>query len=141
MQAIVAEVDTDGSGEIDFDEFLVMMANKMGEQSMEEEIMDAFKLFDEDGSGSITLNELRNSMSKFGEHLIPSGTQPPSHLQAVLSSQAPSVAARAHDCTLILHRYDSCQVQGQGQTGVVLLTVGGLARCTSHARVLACTLM
>eukprot|EP00936_MAST-01D_sp_MAST-1D-sp1_P001369 g1369.t1 len=69
LQAIVAEVDTDGSGEIDFDEFLVMMANQMGDQSIEEEIMDAFKFFDEDGSGGITLNELRDSMSKFGEHL------------------------------------------------------------------------
>ena len=48
-----------GNGEIDFEEFLSMMAKKMKEADSEEEIRDAFKLFDRDADGFLTLKELR----------------------------------------------------------------------------------
>ena len=43
-------VDADGSGTIDFPEFLKMMANKYKEESREEEIREAFRVFDRDGN-------------------------------------------------------------------------------------------
>ena len=40
------EVDKDGTGSIDFPEFLAMMALKINEQNAEDEIREAFKVFD-----------------------------------------------------------------------------------------------
>jgi centrin-1 len=41
------------SGTIDFEEFLTMMTAKMGERDSREEIMKAFKLFDDDNTGAL----------------------------------------------------------------------------------------
>ena len=43
---MVNEVDKDGTGSIDFPEFLAMMAMKINEQNAEDEIREAFKVFD-----------------------------------------------------------------------------------------------
>jgi len=40
-----------GNGTIDFDEFLNMMAKKMKETDSEEELREAFRVFDKDGNG------------------------------------------------------------------------------------------
>lgn len=45
---MIADIDKDGSGTIDFEEFLQMMTAKMGERDSKEEIMKAFRLFDDD---------------------------------------------------------------------------------------------
>jgi len=41
----------EGNGTIDFDEFLNMMAKKMKETDSEEELREAFRVFDKDGNG------------------------------------------------------------------------------------------
>jgi Ca2+-binding EF-hand superfamily protein len=41
------------SGTIDFEEFLQMMTAKMGERDSREEIMKAFRLFDDDETGGL----------------------------------------------------------------------------------------
>jgi hypothetical protein len=43
---MVNEVDKDGTGSIDFPEFLSMMAMKINDQNAEDEIREAFKVFD-----------------------------------------------------------------------------------------------
>ena len=43
--------DTDGSGTIDFPEFLTMMARKVKEVEGDEELRQAFMVFDKDGNG------------------------------------------------------------------------------------------
>jgi len=45
---MIKEVDEDGSGEIDFDEFLQLMGMKVN--STEQELMEAFKVLDRDGN-------------------------------------------------------------------------------------------
>lgn len=50
---MIADIDKDGSGTIDFEEFLQMMTTKMGERDSKEEIMKAFRLFDDDETVSI----------------------------------------------------------------------------------------
>lgn len=45
---MIAEVDKDGSGSIDFDEFVYMMTSKIGEREAKEELMKAFRLIDQD---------------------------------------------------------------------------------------------
>merc|ERR1712072_478808 len=57
---MINEVDADGSGTIDFPEFLNLMAEK---------IKEAFKGFDKDGNGFISAAELRHVMTNLGEKL------------------------------------------------------------------------
>jgi len=59
----------DGSGTIDFEEFLQMMTSKMGERDSREEIIKAFKLFDDDNTGFITLKNLKRVAKELGENL------------------------------------------------------------------------
>jgi calmodulin len=44
-----------------------MMARKMKDTDSEEEIREAFKVFDKDGNGSISAAELRHVMTNVGE--------------------------------------------------------------------------
>ncbi len=59
IKKMIADIDKDGSGTIDFEEFLQMMTAKMGERDSREEIQKAFKLFDDDNKGFITLKNLK----------------------------------------------------------------------------------
>ena len=46
LQDMVNEVDKDGTGSIDFPEFLTMMALKNNDENAEEELREAFRVFD-----------------------------------------------------------------------------------------------
>src|SRR5947207_15009007 len=50
-------------------EFLTMMARKMKDSDSEEEIREAFKVFDRDNNGYISAAELRHVMTSIGEKL------------------------------------------------------------------------
>ena len=69
LEATVREIDADGDGAIDFAEFLTMMLRKMNEGNPEKELMDVFMVFDKDGSGTISPDELRSAMRVIGEKL------------------------------------------------------------------------
>ena len=58
-----------GNGTIDFTEFLQMMAKKMKDTDTEQELIDAFHVFDKDGNGFISAAELRLVMTNLGEKL------------------------------------------------------------------------
>ena len=69
LQDMINEVDLDGNGKIDFDEFQELMAKKMQEKDTDEELMEAFRLFDKDGNGFISADELKAVMQNLGEKL------------------------------------------------------------------------
>ena len=60
---MVNEVDKDGTGSIDFPEFLTMMAIKINDENAEEELREAFRVFDGVSAG-IYVNAMI-SISKF----------------------------------------------------------------------------
>ncbi|KAF5454675.1 hypothetical protein F2P56_024322 [Juglans regia] len=69
LQTMINEVDVDGNGTIEFGEFLNLMARKMKENEAEEELKEAFKVFDQDQDGYISPNELRHVMINLEERL------------------------------------------------------------------------
>eukprot|EP00465_Bigelowiella_longifila_P012073 CAMPEP_0185261852 /NCGR_PEP_ID=MMETSP1359-20130426/10165_1 /TAXON_ID=552665 /ORGANISM="Bigelowiella longifila, Strain CCMP242" /LENGTH=167 /DNA_ID=CAMNT_0027848623 /DNA_START=52 /DNA_END=555 /DNA_ORIENTATION=+ len=66
---MIQDIDKDNSGEIDFPEFLEMMTAKMGERDSKTEILKAFRLFDDDETGYITLENLRRVAKEIGESM------------------------------------------------------------------------
>jgi len=62
---MLAEVDEDGSGQVDFDEFLGMMQKKMSTDWIDDEIRDSFALLDKDGGGLISADELKHVVTDF----------------------------------------------------------------------------
>ena len=58
VDKIMKLADIDGSGEIDYSEWIMATANKKSLIS-EEKLRNAFKYFDKDGSGSISLEEIK----------------------------------------------------------------------------------
>ena len=69
LKDMVKELDEDGNGKIDFEEFLSIAKKMSRAKESDEELMEAFKVFDRDGDGFITAAELRHIMSNLGETL------------------------------------------------------------------------
>ena len=69
IRQMIIDVDEDKSETIDFKEFLGLMAKKMKENDSEDELIEAFKVFDRDGNGKISAHELRYVMLSSGEDL------------------------------------------------------------------------
>ncbi|GMT32446.1 hypothetical protein PFISCL1PPCAC_23743, partial [Pristionchus fissidentatus] len=61
IDKIIKEVDADGNGEIDFDEFCACMkkSQKIVKSTNEELIRECFDVFDQDKNGIITENEFK----------------------------------------------------------------------------------
>ena len=66
---MISEVDSDGSGEIDFAEFCTLMARQMEKADPEFEYKKAFKIFDKRGDGFIDEAELKHVMTNIGEEM------------------------------------------------------------------------
>jgi len=70
IQEMIAEMDENDSKQIEFHEFCKHMTRKYrNPEQKRDEIKEAFKIFDKDGNGFISAQELRTIMTSFGEHL------------------------------------------------------------------------
>lgn len=58
VENMMKNVDIDGNGFIDYTEFVMATMNEKNMVS-NERLMQAFKMFDKDGSGTITADEIR----------------------------------------------------------------------------------
>eukprot|EP00954_Amorphochlora_amoebiformis_P015647 1227979-Amorphochlora_amoeboformis.AAC.1 len=69
LKEIIKKVDKNGDGQIDFEEFLKMMSNRVGTRNRDYELKEAFNVFDQDGDGYITASELSTVMKTLGEQI------------------------------------------------------------------------
>ena len=69
IKKMIADVDTNGSGVIDYNEFLDMMTQKMAERDPREEMLKAFRLFDDDETGKISFRNLKRVAKELGENM------------------------------------------------------------------------
>ncbi|KAG0668580.1 phosphorylase kinase, delta [Maudiozyma exigua] len=69
VQDLVNEIDIDGNNEIEFNEFLTLMSKQMPSNDTEQELIEAFKVFDTNGDGVISVSELKSVLKSIGEDL------------------------------------------------------------------------
>ena len=69
LNEMIEEVDLDKNGEVDFEEFITLMNRRSKEIDIEEEVLNAFKIFDKEGNGLISITELRHIMMTLGDQL------------------------------------------------------------------------
>nr|ABI14434.1 calmodulin-like protein [Karlodinium veneficum] len=68
LASMVQDVDAEDM-KIDFPDFLSLMARKMKDTDTEEELIEAFKVFDKNEDGFISARELTDCMKNLGEKL------------------------------------------------------------------------
>ncbi|KAJ6653537.1 hypothetical protein lerEdw1_009117 [Lerista edwardsae] len=69
LRRIMQDVDKEGSGKIGFDAFYSVMMLKMSEVDPKEEILKAFKLFEDHNTGRIAFKDLKRIATEIGETL------------------------------------------------------------------------
>lgn len=69
IRKMIQDVDKEGTGVIDFPEFLDMMTVKMAERDPREEMLKAFRLFDDDETGKISFRNLKRVAKELGENM------------------------------------------------------------------------
>jgi troponin C len=74
LQEMVDEVDEDGSGTIDFDEFTQMMSKQLAAEALEQiperpekELAEAFRIFDKNCDGYLDFDEIKAVLDTVGE--------------------------------------------------------------------------
>jgi len=69
LRDMIGNVDVNANGAIDFSEFIEMMVKRAGNSPVDDDVEHAFKVFDRDGDGLISEEELRLTMTNLGEPL------------------------------------------------------------------------
>ena len=64
---MISDLDADGSGTIDFEEFLSLMTARVGDRDSREDIEKVFKLFDDERNGQLSIKQLRRVAKELGE--------------------------------------------------------------------------
>lgn len=75
LKEILEEIDEDGSGEIEFEEFCQLCAKFLieepDEETMKHELKEAFRVYDKEANGFITTDTLREIISELDTRLTP----------------------------------------------------------------------
>merc|ERR1712086_384445 len=59
IEKMISDVDDDGGGTIGYDEFLKMMTHKILNKDPKDDMLKAFRLFDDDQTGSVSFKNLK----------------------------------------------------------------------------------
>ena len=69
IEEMINEIDIDSNKAIDFKEFLALMTKKIKDYEIEDELLETFKVFDKDGNGYISLDELKDIITRLDENI------------------------------------------------------------------------
>lgn len=69
IKKIISTVTKDDSDSISEDQFVEIMSEKIAEKDTREEILKAFRLFDDDQTGKISFKNLKRVAEELGENL------------------------------------------------------------------------
>jgi Ca2+-binding EF-hand superfamily protein len=69
LNALIEEHDGDRDGKIEFNEFLQIILKYAKDTDIEDELIEAFKVFDKEGNGLIPSSEFKHIMLTLGERL------------------------------------------------------------------------
>lgn len=69
VKRMFKEIDADGSGTIEYSEFLMATMNESALVS-QEKLRAAFKMFDKDGSGTISKDEIKEALGGLDEKIV-----------------------------------------------------------------------
>ncbi len=69
VELMFKETDIDNSGKLEFEEFLTLFQTKISFPGLEEDLIDAFRIFDKELSGTVSVQELKHVMTTLGEAL------------------------------------------------------------------------
>ncbi|XP_049811175.1 troponin C, isoallergen Bla g 6.0101-like [Schistocerca nitens] len=72
LQDIIEEVDVDGSGQLEFEEFVILASRFLVEEdaeAMQQELREAFRLYDKEGNGYITTGVLREILRELDDKI------------------------------------------------------------------------
>lgn len=69
VQDIIGEVDVDGTGKLDFEEFLAMMAGRLRDTDIVTEVEEAFEHFDKDKNSKLSAEDLAATIAELGDKI------------------------------------------------------------------------
>ena len=69
VMAIIKEVDLNSDWKIELDEFMTLMARNSPDTQTEDEVINAFRVFDKEGNGLIATAELKHIMMTIGDKM------------------------------------------------------------------------
>ncbi|XP_014310410.1 centrin-2 [Myotis lucifugus] len=69
IMKMISQIDPEGTGKMNFNDFLTVMTQKMCEKDSKEDILKAFKLFDDDETGTISFDNLKRVSKELGEDM------------------------------------------------------------------------
>nr|ACS36542.1 troponin C isoform 2b'' [Homarus americanus] len=72
LQEVIAETDEDGSGELEFEEFVELAAKFLieeDEEALKAELREAFRVYDKGGNGYITTDVLKEILRELDNRL------------------------------------------------------------------------
>lgn len=100
MLSVIEMVDVDKSGQIDYEEFIASTVN-LHKLEREHILLDAFKHFDTDSSGSLSTDEIREGLVKFGVtdaeiSVLPCSNPSPTLVCGLLELEACELYCMAH---------------------------------------------
>ena len=69
LQDLIREYDKDDSGTIELNEFMKLMTNKIKEQDEVNQLIEMFEVFDRDGDGLLSKDEIKNVFNSINEEI------------------------------------------------------------------------
>merc|ERR1712066_886850 len=68
LEELIDDADRDGSGSVDFKEFVELMIKRESEKETIDDLKQVFRVFDKDGNGYVSTSEIKFVLNSVGLH-------------------------------------------------------------------------